>query len=104
MATSTGAPSGSTAGSNGSSSVADPNKPFDFSSVDDDYVTRMIAFELDCNDGKGAPMPCHQVGEFWSVVKNDHKRAAQVYEKNCVDNNYAPSCFNLARFYSKSIT
>jgi hypothetical protein len=69
--------------------------------VDDDYVTRMTAFELDCNDGKGAALPCHQVGEFWSVVKNDHKRAAVVFEKNCYEKGYSASCFNLGRFFSK---
>lgn len=57
----------------------------------------MTAFEVDCNDGKGEPMACHNVGEFFSVVQDEHARAAKVYKDNCP--NYAPSCFNLARLH-----
>ena len=70
--------------------------------VDADYETRMAGFEVDCNDGKGNSMACHQVGEFYSVVKDDHARAAAVYDRNCNSNGYSASCFNLGRFFCKS--
>lgn len=69
--------------------------------IDADYENRMIAFEINCNDGIGDGMSCHQVGEFLSVVKDDHAKAAKVYEKNCWSKNYGPSCFNLGRFHRK---
>lgn len=65
--------------------------------VDEAYELKMTAFELDCNNGKGEAMACHQVGEFFSVVKDNHKKAAKVYHENCHSKNYAPSCFNLGR-------
>ena len=71
----------------------------DLNLVDEDYITRMTGFEADCNDGKGDPMACHQVGEFFSLVKDDRVRAGKVYEKNCTDKNYSASCFNLAKLY-----
>lgn len=69
--------------------------------VDEEYETKMVAFESDCNDGKGVPLACHQVGEFFSVVKDNHEKAAKVYNDNCSRNNYGPSCFNLGRLYCK---
>lgn len=65
--------------------------------VDDAYLTKMAAFESDCNDGKGEPAACHHVGEFYSIVREEYIRAARVYRDNCP--KYAPSCFNLAKFY-----
>jgi hypothetical protein len=62
----------------------------------------MIAFGINCNDGIGDGMSCHQVGEFLSVVKDDHAGAAKVYEKNCLAKNYGPSCFNLGRLHCTS--
>lgn len=67
--------------------------------VDDAYETKMAAFEVDCNDGKGEPIACHHVGEFYSVVKDAHDRAAKVYEGNCYEKEYGPSCFNLGRLF-----
>lgn len=67
--------------------------------VDENYELKMAAFEADCNDGQGEPVACHHVGEFYSVVKDEHNRSAKVYEKNCYGKNYGPSCFNLARLY-----
>ena len=69
--------------------------------VDEAYETKMAAFEADCNDGKGEAVACHHVGEFYSVVKEDRKRAAAVYEKNCQEKGYGPSCFNLGRLFRK---
>lgn len=37
--------------------------------IDEEYDTRMVAFEMDCNDGKGAPEACHHVGDYFAVVK-----------------------------------
>lgn len=67
--------------------------------VDDAYDAKMTAFEIDCNDGKGEPSACHHVGEFFSIVKDDHKRAFNVYELNCNKSGYSPSCFNLGKLY-----
>ena len=67
--------------------------------VDEEYITRMTGFEVDCNNGKGDPMACHQVGEFFSLVKNDRERAGTVFEKNCTSQKYSASCFNLAKLY-----
>ena len=47
--------------------------------VDDAYEAKMLAFEVTCNEGQGEAMGCHNVGEFYSVVKEDHARAAAVY-------------------------
>lgn len=65
--------------------------------VDDAYIAKMAAFESDCNEGRGEPAACHHVGEFYSVVRDEHERAARVYRDNC--SRYAPSCFNLAKLY-----
>ena len=67
--------------------------------VDEAYDQKMVGFEIDCNDGKGDPIACHHVGEFFSAVKNDKERAAKVYEANCSTKSYSASCFNLARLY-----
>jgi len=72
----------------------------ELSRVDDQYIARMTAFEIDCNEGRGEPAACHSVGDFLSVVMNDHKRAFQTFTYNCDINNFASSCFNLGRLYS----
>lgn len=74
----------------------------DLTQVDKDYEARMVAFEVDCFDGKGEPIACHRVGEYYSVVANDHVKAAKVYNENCTNKNYSPSCFNLGRLFCKS--
>jgi hypothetical protein len=71
--------------------------------VDEAYEAKMLAFEIDCNDGKGEPQACHHVGEFYSVVKDQHDRSAKIYDLNCNNKGYGPSCFNLARLYRKSL-
>jgi len=65
--------------------------------IDPDYETRMVQFEIDCNEGKGNPVACQSVGEYCSVVKNDIRKAAKVYADNCARYSFPPSCFNLAR-------
>ncbi len=69
--------------------------------VDSDYELKMAAFEVDCNDGFGFGTACHHVAEFYSVVKDEHDRAKNVFEKNCHrdKNPYFPSCFNLGKLY-----
>ena len=67
--------------------------------VDEAYEAKMLGFEIDCREGEGTPMGCHNVGEFYSVVKEDHKRASITYEKNCAEKNFPASCFNLAKLY-----
>jgi hypothetical protein len=42
----------------------------ELSRVDDQYIARMTAFEVDCNEGRGEPAACHSVGDFLSVVKS----------------------------------
>lgn len=73
----------------------------DLNLVDEAYEAKMAAFEVDCNDGQGEPMACHHVGEFYSVVKDEHHRSAKIYTKNCDEKNYGASCFNLGRLFSK---
>jgi TPR repeat protein len=67
--------------------------------VDDAYLEKMAAFEVDCNDGKGEPAACHHVGEFYSVVKDQHARSAKIYEENCLKKGYGASCFNLGKLF-----
>jgi TPR repeat protein len=71
----------------------------ELSRVDEAYDEKMVAFEIGCNDGSGDALPCHQVGEYLSLVKDDFERSAKVYAKNCEKKGYAPSCFNLGRLY-----
>jgi len=37
--------------------------------IDPEYEERMLAFEMDCDKGKGDAWACHSVGEFLAVVK-----------------------------------
>jgi len=69
--------------------------------IDQRYEEKMAAFELDCNDGMGVGKACHQVGEYYSVVKEEYARSKVIYETNCFREKdpYFPSCFNLARLY-----
>lgn len=69
--------------------------------VDDAYLDKMAAFEVDCNEGRsnGEAAACHHVGEFYSVVKDEHKRSSRIYEKNCLEKGYGASCFNLGKLY-----
>ncbi|KAJ1436118.1 hypothetical protein B484DRAFT_445799 [Ochromonadaceae sp. CCMP2298] len=66
--------------------------------VDEGYEIKMAGFEVDCADGKGEPIACHHVGEFYSVVKEEFTRSAAVYLTNC-KNGYGPSCFNAGRMH-----
>ena len=69
--------------------------------VDDAYLDKMAAFEVDCNEGKsnGEAAACHHVGEFYSVVKDEHQRSSRIYEKNCLEKGYGASCFNLGKLF-----
>ena len=71
--------------------------------VDKNYEIKMAGFEIDCNDGKGEAAACHHAGEFYATVKQEHKRAAEIYEVNCNTKNYGPSCLNLGRFHCKNL-
>ena len=73
--------------------------PVEFHYVDEAYETKMAAFEIDCNEGRGEPLACHHVGEFYAVVKDDHKRASKVYEENCLSKDFEASCFNLGKLF-----
>ena len=65
--------------------------------MNEEYETKMVGFEVDCNDGKGEPAACQHVGEFFSAVKQEYARAVKVYELNCNQNHYASSCFSYAK-------
>ncbi|EWM21891.1 hcp beta-lactamase-like protein [Nannochloropsis gaditana] len=67
--------------------------------IDPEYEERMLAFEMDCDKGKGDAWACHSVGEFLAVVKGDYNKAAKVYTDNCAKYSHPPSCFNLGRLY-----
>jgi len=71
----------------------------EFNLVDDEYITKMVGFETDCAAGGGEPMACHNTGEFFGVVKNDHNRASEIFKRNCNERDFGPSCFNLAKLY-----
>lgn len=58
---------------------------------------------MDCNAGKGEPIACHHTGEFISVVRDQPANANKVFELNCREKEYAPSCFSLARAYCKHL-
>ena len=60
------------------------------------YEERMLAAKLDCDRGTGQGDACHAVGEFLSVVKNDHVGARKQFERNC-KNGHGASCFALGR-------
>ena len=47
------------------------------------YEERMLAAKLDCDRGNGQGDACHAVGEFLSVVKNDHVGARKQFDRNC---------------------
>jgi hypothetical protein len=36
----------------------------DLTPINEEYEQKMVAFESDCNDGKGAPPACHHVGNW----------------------------------------
>jgi hypothetical protein len=74
----------------------------DKSPIDNEYEAKMAGFEIDCNQGTGVAEACHHVGEFYATVKSEYERAAKVYEKNCIEKTYGPSCLNLARLYCKN--
>ena len=63
------------------------------------YQEKMLDFEIECNGGKGNPNACHHVGEYFSVIRDEHARAAKIYENNCTSNGYGASCFKLAKLY-----
>ena len=72
---------------------------FEMERVDEVYEAKMAAFEADCNEGKGEPSACHNVADFYAVVKNNHEIAFKLYSKNCLENSHPVSCFNLAKHY-----
>ena len=61
----------------------------------------MVAFESDCNDGKGDAMACHQVGEFFSIIKDEYEKSAKIFETNCQEKNYNASCYALGKLLCK---
>jgi hypothetical protein len=76
--------------------------------VDDAYEAKMLAFEITCNEGGGQAMACHNVGEFYSVVKEDHKRAAvtykvQTYHHFTIRFTYIIVQFYLTLFYTDKL-
>jgi len=67
--------------------------------LNEEYHTKMVGFESSCNDGKGVPVSCHHVGEYFAQVKEDFPRAAETYRLNCEKKQWGPSCFNLGHLY-----
>jgi TPR repeat protein len=65
----------------------------------EEFELRSVEFKINCDDGDGDALACHSLGEWYSVVKNDHEQAADIYKKNCDKNKFGASCFNLARLY-----
>lgn len=96
--------------------------------IDPEYEQRMLAFDIDCDNGKGDAWACHSVGEYYAVVKvstaalqesrdwgqikgaihpfpthpvpqGDYNKAGKVYTDNCSKYSHPPSCFNLGRLF-----
>jgi hypothetical protein len=67
--------------------------------LNEEYDIKMVGFESSCNDGKGVPVSCHHVGEYFAQVKEDFARAAGTYKLNCEKKGWGPSCFNLGNLY-----
>lgn len=67
--------------------------------MDDDYEAKFAGYRVDCNDGKGDPLSCHMMGEYYATVKMDYESAAKMYEQNCSMNSYGASCFGMARLH-----
>ena len=65
----------------------------------EEFELRSVEFKQNCDDGNGDALACHSLGEWYAVVQEDHKNAADIYQKNCTKNKYSASCFNLARLY-----
>lgn len=75
------------------------NIPDGLTEMDSVYEIKMVAFESDCNDGKGDSLGCHHAAEYFAAVKEEHERAAGLFHQNCAEKDFYPSCFNLARAY-----
>ena len=90
--------------------MSDPDAPkafkqgdVEFNLIDDEYIERMTAFKIECRDGKGEPMACHNCGEFLSVIQNDREAAASIFTQNCDERSFGPSCFNLAKLFLRGL-
>ena len=58
----------------------------------EDYLNLMERSMQDC-DGQTTgvdPAACHSVGEFLSIVRDNHEEAAKQYRRNCDTSGYAP--------------
>ena len=62
---------------------------------------KYVEFKLSCDEGDANG--CNSLGEWYSVMNNDHKKAAEIYEKNCLEKKHAQSCFNLGMLLCKSV-
>lgn len=83
---------------------SEPSHPLvqKFVKVDDKFEGQMADVANDCLLGRGDASDCNQAAEFYSIIKEDHTRAARIYERNCQDNNFAESCFFIGKFFCKS--
>jgi hypothetical protein len=46
-------------------------KKMKLNKIDENYENKMVAFESDCNDGKGEAIACHHVLNKLSIQKCD---------------------------------
>ncbi len=70
----------------------------DFTHVDAEYEERMLAYEVDCNDGKGSPASCHAVAEYYGAILNNPIKALDIYKTNCDTFKFSQSCFTYAKY------
>lgn len=70
----------------------------DFTHVDAEYEERMLANEIDCNDGKGLPAACHAVAEYYGAILNNPNKALDIYKTNCDRFKFSSSCFSYAKY------
>ncbi|KAJ1446748.1 hypothetical protein M885DRAFT_545370 [Pelagophyceae sp. CCMP2097] len=68
-------------------------------SLPEGYEKQMLSASMDCGSGtsKLEKEACHNVGEFFAVIRRDYVSARDTYKTNCDDRKYGASCFNLAR-------
>lgn len=53
-------------------------------------------FKITC-DTTGDPGACHSLGEWWSMMRSDFVKAAEIYEVGCFVKSYPQSCLSLGR-------
>jgi len=54
--------------------------------LDPDIEERVQEFTQSCDNGRGPPVACHSLAQFQSVVMQDYRYAAELFERACFIN------------------